>query len=133
MFKIAYSPNLKGEILISGSKNAALPIVATNYLIDQQIQLLNKPHISDVLSMEKLADQALTDSKEYFDLTSELATKFRASILLIPVGLRKFGEVRFVGSGGCKIGKRPLDTFDDALHKAGVDISYGEQKIYKVT
>lgn len=68
--------------------------------------------------MERLAEQALNESKDFFDLTSDLATKFRASILLIPVGLKKFGEVRFVGSGGCKIGKRPLDTFEDALHKA---------------
>lgn len=132
MFKIAYSPNLKGEVTISGSKNAALPIVAANYLIDQQITLHNKPEISDVAAMERLADSALQTSTDFFDLTSDLATKFRASILLIPVGLKKFGEVRFVGSGGCKIGKRPLDTFDDALTKAGVEISNGEFKTFKV-
>lgn len=51
---------------------------------------------------------------------------------MIPVGLRKFGKVRFVGSGGCKIGKRPLDTFDDALIKAGVDVNHGEFKTFKV-
>ncbi|MFC2495462.1 MAG: hypothetical protein ACFNWZ_04675, partial [Candidatus Absconditicoccaceae bacterium] len=43
-----------------------------------------------------------------------------------------FGEVRFVGSGGCKIGKRPLDTFEDALHKAGVEITHGQFKTFKV-
>ena len=56
MFKISYSPDLRGEVLISGSKNAALPIIAANYLIDQQIQLENKPDISDVRSIEKLAE-----------------------------------------------------------------------------
>ncbi|RKW21502.1 UDP-N-acetylglucosamine 1-carboxyvinyltransferase [Candidatus Gracilibacteria bacterium] len=132
MFKISYSPDLRGEVLISGSKNAALPIIAANYLIDQQIQLENKPDISDVRSIEKLAEDALSKSTNFFDLTSELATKFRASILLIPVGLKKFGEVRFVGSGGCKIGKRPLDTFEDALHKAGVEITHGQFKTFKV-
>ena len=132
MFKISYSPDLRGEVLISGSKNAALPIIAANYLIDQQIQLENKPNISDVRSIEKLAEDALSKSTNFFDLTSELATKFRASILLIPVGLKKFWEVRFVGSGGCKIGKRPLDTFEDALHKAGVEITHGQFKTFKV-
>lgn len=90
MFKISYSPNLKGEVVISGSKNAALPIVAANYMIDEQIKLNNKPDISDVHAIEKLADLALQTSTDFFDLTSELATKFRASILLIPVGLKKF-------------------------------------------
>ena len=132
MFKISYSPDLRGEVLISGSKNAALPIIAANYLIDQQIQLENKPDISDVRSIEKLTEDALSKSTNFFDLTSELATKFRASILLIPVGLKKFWEVRFVGSGGCKIGKRPLDTFEDALHKAGVEITHGQFKTFKV-
>lgn len=132
MFKISYSPGLRGEVIISGSKNAALPIIAANYLIDQQIQLENKPDISDVRSIEKLAEDALSKSTNFFDLTSELATKFRASILLIPVGLKKFWEVRFVGSGGCKIGKRPLDTFEDALHKAGVEITHGQFKTFKV-
>ena len=132
MFKISYSPDLRGEVIISGSKNAALPIIAANYLIDQQIQLENKPDISDVRSIERLAEDALSKSTNFFDLTSELATKFRASILLIPVGLKKFWEVRFVGSGGCKIGKRPLDTFEDALHKAGVEITHGQFKTFKV-
>lgn len=132
MFKISYSPDLRGEVIISGSKNAALPIIAANYLIDQQIQLENKPDISDVRSIERLAEDALSKSTNFFDLTSELATKFRASILLIPVGLKKFWEVRFVGSGGCKIGKRPLDTFEDALYKAGVEITHGQFKTFKV-
>lgn len=133
MYKIGYSPNLKGEVIISGSKNAALPIVAANYILDNEVELKNKPHISDVRNMEALAETALTTSKKYFDLTNDLATKFRASILLIPLGLIKYGEVRFVGSGGCNIGKRPLDVFDDGLVKAGVEITYeGEHKVFKV-
>ena len=132
MFKISYSPNLKGEVIISWSKNAALPIISANYLIDKKIQLTNKPLISDVENIEKLAEYALENSTSYFDLTSELATKFRASILLIPVGLKKFWEVRFVWSGWCKIGKRPLDTFDDALNKAWVQITNWEYKTFEV-
>ncbi len=132
MFQIEYSPNLKWEVIISWSKNAALPIVAANYCIDNKVKLLNKPNIKDVASMEKLADEAIKRSKDYFDLTDDLAKKFRASILLIPFGLIKYGKVKFVGSGGCNIGKRPLDTFDDALVKAGIKITQGDYKTYEV-
>ncbi len=133
MFKIEYSSNLKGEVIISGSKNAALPIVAANYCIDNKVKLLNKPNIKDVASMETLAHAALAKSKDYFDLTDDLAKKFRASILLIPFGLIKYGKVKFVGSGGCNIGKRPLDMFDDALVKAWITIKEGEYKEFEVT
>ncbi len=133
MFKIEYSPNLKWEIIISGSKNAALPIVAANLCIDNKVTLLNKPNIKDVLSMETLAKSAIEKSKEYFDLTDDLAKKFRASILLIPFGLIKYGKVKFVGSGGCNIGKRPLDMFDDALVNAGITVTQWEYKTFEVT
>jgi len=123
MFKISYSPNLKWEISVPWSKNAALPIIAANYCIDNQIELNNIPDIIDIKSLQKLADDALRDSDDFFDLTGDLATKIRASILLIPVGLHKYWKVKFVGTGWCKIGKRPLDTFDNALLQAGVKIT----------
>lgn len=83
--------------------------------------------------MEKLAEDALEKSHDFFDLTSDLATKFRASILLIPLGLHRYGKVKFVGTWWCKIGKRPLDAFDDALIKAGITITNDEFKTYQVT
>ncbi len=133
MFQIDYSANLTWEVVVSGSKNAALPIVAANLCIDNQIQLLNKPNIKDVASMEMLAAEAIKKSKIFFDLTDDLAKKFRASILLIPFGLIKYGKVKFVGSGGCNIGKRPLDMFDDALVKAWITIKEWEYKEFEVT
>lgn len=132
MYRLSYSSDLKWEISVSWSKNAALPIIAANYLAWNAVKLLNKPHISDVYNMEALAETSLKTSVNYFDLTNDLAKKFRASILLIPLWLIKYGEVRFIGSGGCNIWKRSLDTFDDALHKAWIRIFYdGEYKIYK--
>jgi len=109
-----------------------LPIVAANYCIDNVVKLINKPNIKDIVSMENLANDALSKSTDYFDLTDDLAKKFRASILLIPFGLIKYGKVKFVGSGGCNIGKRPLDTFDDALKQAGVQLTQDEFKTYEV-
>lgn len=133
MFQIEYSANLKWEVTISGSKNAALPIVAANLCIDNAVKLLNKPNIKDVASMETLAAEAIKKSSDFLDLTDDLAKKFRASILLIPFGLIKYGKVKFVGSGWCNIGKRPLDMFDDALVKAGISIKEGEFKEFEVT
>lgn len=133
MYKISYSPNLKGEVQISWSKNAALPIVAANYILDNQVKLINKPNIKDVIVIEELAKEALSVSQDFFDLTSEKATKIRSSILLIPLGLIKYGKVKFIWSGGCAIGKRPLDMFDDALIKAGITITNDEFKTFEVT
>ncbi|MBU0626778.1 hypothetical protein KKH82_05165, partial [Patescibacteria group bacterium] len=90
------------------------------------MKLLNKPNIKDVVAMETLAEEALAVSRDYLDLTLSIAKKFRASILLIPFGLIKYGKVKFVGSGGCNIGKRPLDSFDDALLKAGISVAQTE-------
>jgi len=132
MFQIEYSPNLTWEIIVSGSKNAALPIVAANLCIDNAVNLLNKPNIKDVVSMETLAKDAVAKSTDCLDLTDDLAKKFRASILLIPFGLIKYGKVKFVGSGGCNIGKRPLDIFDDALVNAGISITEWEYKTFEV-
>ena len=57
----------------------------------------------------------------------------RASILMIPYGLIHHGLVKFYGaSGGCKLGKRPLDTFDDVLTQCGVEISEDQRKEYRV-
>lgn len=51
---------------------------------------------------------------------------------MLPYGLIRFGEAHFVGVGGCKLGKRSLDTFDDALEQCGVEISYhNNHKVYK--
>lgn len=133
MFQISYSPNLKWEVSISWSKNAALSIVVANYLIWNKVKLLNKPNIIDINNMEKLADDALEKSENFFDLTSELATKFRASILLIPLWLHRYGKVNFVWTWWCKIWKRPLDAFDDALSKAWVTVTNWEFKTYQVT
>lgn len=134
MFVIKHSTNLKGTVTISGSKNAALPIIAANYLTNNTVQLENIPHILDVERLHLIAENAVkvSEGKSYFDLTDPLCLKLRASILMVPYGLIRHGEVHFVGVGGCKLGKRSLDTFDDGLEQCGVSLSYeGNTKIYK--
>ncbi len=122
MLVVSYSPNLKGEVEISASKNAALPIVSANYILDEQINLVNKPNIADINLLDKIFHQAKEVSNNYFDLTMPETAKLRGCILLIPYGLLNYGEVRLGGSWGCNLGKRPLDMFDDGFKQAGVDV-----------
>lgn len=134
MFVIKHSANLKGTVTISGSKNAALPIIAANYLTNNTVTLENVPDILDVQRLHTIAENALASSKDssFFNLTDPLCLKLRASILLVPYGLINYGEVRFIGVGGCKLGKRSLDTFDDSLQQCGIELSYEKNvKIYR--
>lgn len=133
MFQISYSKWLRWEVEISASKNASLPIVAANYILDNEVNLTNKPGIADLKVLEEIFEEAQSKSTTFFDLTMEKATKIRTSILLIPYGLHKYGKVKFIWSWWCNIWKRPLDTFDDALVKAGITIEDNEYKEYKVT
>ncbi len=131
MFKVLESSNLSGEIKVWWSKNAALPIIAANHMLWNRIHLKNKPAIKDVETLEKISQQSLKNSLNYFDLSTKLANKIRASILLIPVGLKKYGEVKFSNPWGCKIWKRSLNSFDDAFKQAWVEIKIWRNKIYK--
>ncbi|MEF2176009.1 MAG: UDP-N-acetylglucosamine 1-carboxyvinyltransferase [Candidatus Absconditabacteria bacterium] len=132
MFKIKYSSGLKGQVSISGSKNAALPIVAANFIADNKVELTNLPDIKDLKMLSEIATKSLQESNGYLDLSYPEVSKIRASILLIPLGLVKYGKVVFCGSGGCKIGKRPLGTFDDALVQAGVKVTDDKLKTYEL-
>jgi UDP-N-acetylglucosamine enolpyruvyl transferase len=61
-----------------------LPIVAANFLLDEPVNLTNKPDILDLQVLEEIFEEAKEKSKDFFDLTMEKATKIRTSILLIP-------------------------------------------------
>jgi len=130
MFKVSYSDNLRWEITVSWSKNAALPILAANFLTNQQIFLENLPDIIDIKNLS-LAGEKAENNSSYYDLTTEEASKIRASILLIPIGLLKYWIVHFCKPGWCNIWKRPLDAFDDAFIQAGVRVENNWYKIYK--
>jgi len=132
MFQVKYSSWLRWEVTIWASKNASLPIIAANYLLDNKVKLTNKPWIVDVQVLEEVFEEAKSKSKDFFDLTMEKATKIRTSILLIPYGLCRYKKVKFIWSGGCNIWKRPLDTFDDWLVQAGIKITNDDFKTYEV-
>jgi len=129
MFKVEYSPNLKWEITLSASKNAALPILAANFLVDKKVALTNLPDIIDINVLNTIWETYL----QKWHLIWPEVERIRSSILLIPVWLYKYGRIDFSNCGGCSLWKRPLDTFDNAFQQAGVHVTIKpEKKIFKV-
>ncbi len=124
---------LKGKILISGSKNASLPILAATLLSNQKIFLKNIPKVKDIETMIKLL-QAL-GSKIFFKKKDLIISNYkqnknfapyslmktmRAGILVLGPLLAKFGSAKVSLPGGCAIGTRPVDIHLKCLSKLGV-------------
>lgn len=129
MFKISNSSWLSWEITVSASKNAALPILAANFLVDNNILLENLPDIIDVNILKEIWETYLQEGTLVWTLTERI----RSSILLIPVWLYKFWKIDFSTCGWCSLWKRPLDTFDKALEQAWVSVIIkSDRKTFKV-
>lgn len=127
---------LKGEVSISGAKNAALPILCAGLLTADTVTLTNVPKLNDIATTLKLlgrmgvrceraedntvsitADQVTTLEAPY-----ELVKTMRASILVLGPLLARFGEARVSLPGGCAIGQRPVDQHIQGLAALGADI-----------
>jgi UDP-N-acetylglucosamine 1-carboxyvinyltransferase len=131
--RITGNSNLFGSIDISGSKNAALPILVSSLLNKKDLRLKNIPELEDIKSMVKLLSSfGVTSRKENNFLTLnasniknnianyELVRKMRASILVLGPLLARFKEAKISLPGGCAIGTRPIDIHLDSLSKLGV-------------
>jgi UDP-N-acetylglucosamine 1-carboxyvinyltransferase len=127
---------LEGEIVVSGAKNAALPILCASLLTADTLRLTNVPQLRDVLTTQKLLQgmgmRVMTDNVHEFELTAagvnrleapyELVKTMRASILVLGPMLVRFGEARVSLPGGCAIGSRPVDQHIKGLQAMGADI-----------
>ncbi len=124
---------LKGQINISGSKNASLPILAATLLSKNQITLKNLPKVKDIETMMNLLDSLGSNIKKAKDkiiinnsyqkktfASYNLVKTMRAGILVLGPLLAKFGIAKVSLPGGCAIGTRPVDIHLDALSKLGV-------------
>jgi UDP-N-acetylglucosamine 1-carboxyvinyltransferase len=124
---------LKGQINISGSKNASLPILAATLLSDKKISLINLPKVKDIETMIlllKSLGSIVEDSKKIKIIKNNKQTKtfaayslvktMRAGILVLGPLLAKFGKAKVSLPGGCAIGTRPVDIHLQALSKLGV-------------
>ena len=131
---------LKGEIVASGAKNSALPVLASSLLADSPLKVSNLPHLNDVTTMIELLgsmglDIVLSEDMDVFvDSSSinnlnaryELVKTMRASILVLGPLLAKFYEARVALPGGCAIGSRPVNLHIDAMTKMGAEVELEE-------
>ena len=127
---------LKGQINISGSKNASLPILAATLLSNKKIYLNNLPKVKDIETMINLLQSLGSNIKfnkknliiDNFKQNKKFASynlvkTMRAGILVLGPLLAKFGSAKVSLPGGCAIGTRPIDLHLKALSKLGVKYS----------
>ena len=127
---------LKGNVRISGSKNAALPILAASILSNKKIILNNLPNVKDIKTMIKLLESIgsiVKYSKKKNSITIQnknkiktfasynLVKTMRAGILVLGPMLARYGNAKVSTPGGCTIGVRPIDIHLKALGKLGVN------------
>jgi len=128
---------LKGEVRISGAKNAALPVMISSLLTDETLTISNIPHLHDITTtMELLAqlgvklqvDEKLTVEADASEVTSvvapyQLVKTMRASILVLGPLVARFGRAEVSLPGGCAIGSRPVNLHIKGLEAMGAKIS----------
>lgn len=127
---------LNGEVVISGAKNAVLPILCATILADEPITIENVPHLHDVTTTIRLLgalgatitvddNQTLHIDPRTVNQTVapyDLVKTMRASILVLGPLLAKFGHAEVSLPGGCAIGSRPVDQHIRGLQALGADV-----------
>ena len=134
---------LKGQIKISGSKNASLPILAATLLSNKKINLTNLPRVKDIETMIlllKSLGSSIQNNNKIVTINNNKQNKtfaayslvktMRAGILVLGPLLAKFGKAKVSLPGGCAIGTRPVDIHLHALSKLGVKYKIIQGYIY---
>ena len=129
--------SLKGEVLVSGSKNSALPILASALLTNKKLRLTNVPKLVDVKSMTKLIESlgvSIKSEENNLILTTtkitsckadyNLVRQMRASFLVLGPLLAREGHAEVSLPGGCAIGSRPVDLHLHAMKSLGASIDF---------
>lgn len=132
ILKIEGGKRLAGEIRISGSKNAALPILAATLLTDDPCVITNVPDLVDIETMiallvflgKNIVRQADTVTITagptlYAEAPYELVRRMRASIVVMGPLLARLGRVKASLPGGCAIGGRPINIHLDGFKAMG--------------
>ena len=129
---------LRGSVPISGSKNAALKLLAAATLTGERCRFTNVPEIEDVRVMvETLRDlgvvvdhpapncyEVASGDVEWLFVPLEAAAKMRASFILLGPLLARFGRVIISNPGGDRIGRRPVNLHVEAMRALGAEIEY---------
>ncbi len=141
---------LKGEVNISGAKNAALPLIASGILVNGTTTFHNVPDLMDIKSIRLLLEDlgaTCTFEDHVFTVDGsgiskveaeyDLVRKMRASILVLGPLTARFGHAKVSMPGGCAIGARPVDMHLSGLESLGAKISidhgYIEAKADRLT
>ena len=134
---------LTGQVKISGSKNASLPILAASLISNKKIYLKNLPKVKDIETMVnllqslgskikftegKLVINNLNQKKKF--ASYNLVKTMRAGILVLGALLAKFGNAKVSLPGGCAIGTRPIDLHLEALSKLGVQYKISDGYVH---
>ena len=136
-FVIRGGNKLHGNIIISGAKNAALPIIAASVLGGDIVRIENIPEISDVRMMIKILrflgakvdipekGVIVVDPREVKPVTipDEMTRKLRASYYLLGVLLAEYGNACVALPGGCYFGVRPIDQHIKGFEALGADVN----------
>ena len=125
----------EGEVVLQGSKNAALPMLAASILTSDEMIFRHCPDISDVRVMAELLEnlglqtawedsvfRVQADVLKHSAILQKEAGRVRASILFLGSLLARTGEAKVHMPGGCSIGRRPIDIHIKALEQSGVKV-----------
>lgn len=131
---------LEGEVTISGSKNASLPIIAATILNAGKTTLYNVPNIHDTQMMfeilkqiggkiTKKGNKVVIETKNIkkYEIPEDLMRQMRSSVIFAGALLGKYRTATFSYPGGCDIGTRPIDLHLKAFERLGINIikNYG--------
>jgi len=127
---------LRGEVRISGAKNAALPIMCASLLTADTLRLTHLPDLHDVGTMRKLLQQMgvtaesatneITFKGDHIDnweAPYDMVKTMRAAILVLGPLVARFGDAKVSLPGGCAIGSRPVDLHIKGLQAMGAEIT----------
>jgi UDP-N-acetylglucosamine 1-carboxyvinyltransferase len=130
---------LKGEVPVSGAKNAALPLLASALLCEGGSTFKNVPRLNDVATMNKLLARLGCDveakghtvriepgrgkKRALYEAPYELVKTMRASVLVLGPLVARYGRARVSMPGGCEIGARPIDHHLKGLEAMGAKVT----------
>ncbi len=133
---------LHGEVAVSGSKNAALPLMAAALLTEEPCRLTNVPSLVDVITMRELLDTigvCSNQSKDGVKIEAknpgieapyEIVRKMRASYYVLGPLLGRLHEAKVALPGGCAIGARPIDLHIKGMEKLGAEVIVEEGYVH---
>ena len=126
---------LEGEVVVSGSKNASLPILAATILSGKTTKLYNVPNIQDTQTTRRILEllgckvikkgnKVTIDSSKMTgrEIPEDLMRQMRSSVVLAGAIIGRFKEAVFSYPGGCDIGARPIDLHLKGFKKLGIDV-----------